>query len=172
MMKMIAILSTTTLMVGCSGLNSEFEHSIPAKDSGYWLQQADDMTSTRKDGLVNPQVGSSSYVNVKEYKLINTGNLRLPVKMQGEAEVAQGNVAEINQTSSYNSTIRYEEYDNNCAARFCYPEPSSPFRELDRISRVWLAPYLSPDNNVHLGEIVYFIAKPSTWSGIEPDGGK
>ena len=52
MMKMIAILSTTTLMVGCSGLNSEFEHSIPAKDSGYWLQQADDMTSTGKDGLV------------------------------------------------------------------------------------------------------------------------
>lgn len=97
MMKMIAILSTTTLMVGCSGLNSEFEHSIPAKDSGYWLQQADDMTSTGKDGLVNPQIGSSSYVNVKEYKLINTGNLRLPVKMQGEAEVAQGNVAETNQ---------------------------------------------------------------------------
>lgn len=172
MMKMIAILSTTTLMVGCAGLNSEFEHSIPAKDSGYWLQQADDMTGTGKDGSVNPQVGSSSYVNVKEYKLINTGNLRLPVKIQGEAEVAQGNVVETTQTTSYNSTIRYEVYDNNCTARFCYPEPSSPFREQDRISRVWLAPYLSPDNNVHLGEIVYFIAKPSTWSGIEPDGGK
>lgn len=173
MMKMIAILSTTTLLVGCAGLNSDFEHSIPAKDSGYWLQQADEMTGANKENQVNSQIASSGYINVKEYKLVNTGGLRLPVKVQGEEEVAQGNVTSASaQTTSYSSNIHYDGYENNCTAKLCYPEPSSPFREQDRIGRVWLAPYLSPDNNVHLGELVYFIAKPSTWSGVEPDRGQ
>lgn len=175
MMKTTVMLCTATLLVGCSGLNSEFEHSIPAKDSGYWLQQADEMTGTGKESSPNVQVGSSNYINIKDYKLINTGNLRLPVKMQGETSVAQAS-SEGNSTNGLsvplNNTVRYETYDNNCTTRLCYPEPSSPFREQDKIARVWLAPYLSPDNNVHLGEIVYFIAKQSTWAGIEKDGSK
>lgn len=172
MIKVITILSITTLIVGCAGVNSEFENAIPAKDSGYWLQQADDMTGKGLDNQISPKIGASSYVNIKEYKLIDTGHLRLPVKMEGEAEIAQGNVADNAYSSPINNNMNYNSYDNNCTAKLCYPEPASPFREQDRISRVWISPYLSPDNNVHLGEIVYFVAKPSTWAGIEKDGVK
>lgn len=173
-MRLPILFCSAAVLTGCAGLNSEFEHSIPAKDSGYWLQQADDMTSKGSDNSkASAVVGSSSYIDVKQYKLINTGNLKLPVKMI--PNVVEANAPLVTEqkniftpiTASSGSDIRYEPYDSHCSKKYCYPEPNAPFREQDRVYRVWLAPYLSPDNNVHLGEIVYFIAKPSKWAGVE-----
>ncbi|MGX2956906.1 TraV family lipoprotein [Ursidibacter arcticus] len=173
MKKIVIVVCMAKLLTACSGLNSEFEHSIPAKDSGYWLQQADEMTNKESEGDKNTvSVGSSQYIDIKKYKLVNTGNLHLPVKKMERNIFAEGGANTIGGTNTMNqvsSEVRYEPYDSFCKTKYCYPEPNSPFRELDRISRVWLAPYLSPDNNVHLGEIVYFISKPSKWAGVEGD---
>ncbi|MBL2231139.1 hypothetical protein ELI96_29770, partial [Klebsiella pneumoniae] len=54
----------------------------------------------------------------------------------------------------------------NCNAPRCYPEPSSAFRTPDNLVRVWIAPYVSPDDNAHMGEIVYSVAKKAEWNGI------
>lgn len=53
MYKKISVMLAMSVLTGCAGMNSDFEHTIPAKDSGYWLQQADDMTNpnmTNKSG--------------------------------------------------------------------------------------------------------------------------
>lgn len=167
MKNMVIVFCTTTLLAGCTGLNSEFEHAIPAKDSGYWLHQADEMTApnNQKGAAI---MGAKLYIDVKQYKLINTGNLRLPVKPIERNIHVEPTMSAVSITGQGNSTpIRYEPYDTFCKTKYCYPEPNSPLRESDRISRVWIAPYLSPDNNVHLGEVVYFVSKPSKWAGVE-----
>lgn len=173
MYKFSTIVCASALLVGCTGLNSEFEHNKPAKDSGYWLQQADEMSNDslpQNLGENNVGVSGSAFVNVHDYKLITTGNLRLPVKSldsyssttfkSGVSGVAPNDDAV---TFSQSNHV----YDTTCSARYCYPEPTTPLRESERVSRMWLAPYVSPDNNVHLGEIVYFITKSSQWSGVE-----
>ena len=55
MYKKISLIFAVSVLTGCAGMNSDFEHTIPAKDSGYWLQQADDMT--------NPNAGGSLGMN-------------------------------------------------------------------------------------------------------------
>lgn len=171
-MRLTTLICATALLTGCAGMNSEFEHNTPAKDSGFWLQQADEMTEKGNNGQASVTVGSSSYIDVKQYKLINMANLRLPVKVIPQEMDENGQFPSHNEVrASIDHAARYEAYDGTCASRRCYAEPNSPSRNQDKVSRVWLAPYLSPDNNVHLGEIVYFISKPSGWAGIE-NGGK
>lgn len=172
MYKFPIIVSISTLLMGCAGMNTEFEHNKPAKDSGYWLQQADEMSGNlSKDSKENNvTVGTSSFVNVSDYKLINTGNLRLPVKIFNAYTPAFPTIDKVatNDDIAVTFSNSGNTYDNSiCSMRFCYPEPSNPMRYTDKISRMWLAPYVSPDNNVHLGEIVYFITKGSQWAGVE-----
>jgi len=50
MYKKISLIFAVSVLTGCAGMNSDFEHAIPAKDSGYWLQQADDMTNPNAGG--------------------------------------------------------------------------------------------------------------------------
>lgn len=169
-MKKLCVLLSIGL-TGCAGMNTEFENAIPAKDSGFWLQQADEMGNINNGDSKSDDIaiGSSSYVDVKKYKLLDTGNIRLPVKMlntdlpdfqqNNSNSNFQGNVV-----SGFESSL-----SDFCSAKNCYPEPSSPLRKSEQTARMWLAPYVSPDNNAHLGEIVYFIAKQPTWSGIEKD---
>lgn len=171
MYKISTILCVSTLLTACAGMNSEFEHNKPAKDSGYWLQQADEMTDNGgKEGKDNSLIGGSSFLNVHDYKLINTGNLRLPVKVSNAYRpiaINNGNKVATNDDITVPFGNDSSVYNNTCSVRFCYPEPNNPLRETDKISRMWLAPYVSPDNNVHLGEIVYFITKSSKWFGID-----
>ena len=76
-----------SVLTGCAGMNSDFEHAIPAKDSGYWLQQADDMTNPNaggNSGMNKTGLGvGGGRVDVKQYRLINTSSIRLPVKVVG-----------------------------------------------------------------------------------------
>lgn len=173
MYKISTIICASALLSGCAGMNTEFEHNQPAKDSGYWLQQADEMSGNLdKDGKANKVMGGSAFINVRDYKLINTGNLRLPVKVFNAYTPTFSNTSNV--ATNDDITVSFgnagNTYDNSiCSMRFCYPEPTNPLRENDQIARMWIAPYVSPDNNVHLGEIVYFITKSSQWAGVEED---
>lgn len=155
-------------LTGCAGMNSDFEHTTPAKDSGYWLHQADDMTSNSSN--LNEGYYRNYYVDVTHYRLLDTGNIRLPLKSINRNAVTVTN----EQNSSENIERIHLDFDagiatrrNECSIRYCYPEPNNPFRRSDDVSRVWIAPYVSPDDNAHLGEVVYFVTKKSQWAGIE-----
>ena len=168
MYKKISLIFAVSVLTGCAGMNSDFEHAIPAKDSGYWLQQADDMTNPNAGGSLgmNKTGLGGGRVDVKQYRLINTSSIRLPVKVVGTVQPnANDNVKdEFEPVSiSYHPTNSSSE----CTLKYCYPEPNRPFRRDDSVSRVWLAPYVSPDDNAHLGEIVYFVTKKSQWANVE-----
>ena len=174
MYKKISLIFAVSVLTGCAGMNSDFEHAIPAKDSGYWLQQADDMTNPNAGGSLgmNKTGLGGGRVDVKQYRLINTSSIRLPVKVVGTVQPnAKDNVKdEFEPVSiSYHPTTS----NSDCTLKYCYPEPNRPFRRDDSVSRVWLSPYVSPDDNAHLGEIVYFVTKKSQWANIEQNqGGK
>lgn len=160
MYKKISLIFAVSVLTGCAGMNSDFEHAIPAKDSGYWLQQADDMTNPNAGGSLgmNKTGLGGGRVDVKQYRLINTSSIRLPVKVVGTVQPnAKDNVKdEFEPVSiSYHPTTS----NSDCTLKYCYPEPNRPFRRDDSVSRVWLSPYVSPDDNAHLGEIVYFVTK-------------
>ena len=174
MYKKISLIFAVSVLTGCAGMNSDFEHAIPAKDSGYWLQQADDMTNPNAGGSLgmNKTGLGGGRVDVKQYRLINTSSIRLPVKVVGTVQPnAKDNVKdEFEPVSiSYHPTTS----NSDCTLKYCYPEPNRPFRRDDSVSRVWLSPYVSPDDNAHLGEIVYFLTKKSQWANVEQNqGGK
>ena len=174
MYKKISLIFAVSVLTGCAGMNSDFEHAIPAKDSGYWLQQADDMTNPNAGGSLgmNKTGLGGGRVDVKQYRLINTSSIRLPVKVVGTVQPnAKDNVKDEFEPVS----ISYHPTTSNsyCTLKYCYPEPNRPFRRDDSVSRVWLAPYVSPDDNAHLGEIVYFVTKKSQWANVEQNqGGK
>lgn len=172
-MRMLNIVGVSVLLTGCAGMNTEFDHAIPAKDSGYWMQQADDMTTEGKSSQNQAIVSPTAFVNIKDYKLIDTGNLRLPIKtintyMQS-VSMSQPNT--VHHLSFGEANVDSGISNTSCAMKYCYPEPNNPLRETERIARVWISPYVSPDNNVHLGEIIYYLTKKSQWAGVE-DGGR
>lgn len=150
MYKKISLIFAVSVLTGCAGMNSDFEHAIPAKDSGYWLQQADDMTNPNAGGSLgmNKTGLGGGRVDVKQYRLINTSSIRLPVKVVGTVQPnAKDNVKdEFEPVSiSYHPTTS----NSDCTLKYCYPEPNRPFRRDDSVSRVWLSPYVSPDDNAH-----------------------
>ena len=174
MYKKISLIFAVSVLTGCAGMNSDFEHATPAKDSGYWLQQADDMTNPNAGGSLgmNKTGLGCGRVDVKQYRLINTSSIRLPVKVVG---TVQPNVNDNVKDEFEPVSISYHPTTSNsdCTLKYCYPEPNRPFRRDDSVSRVWLAPYVSPDDNAHLGEIVYFVTKKSQWANVEQNqGGK
>lgn len=172
MNKTIFLICSSTILTGCAGINSDFEFNKPAKDSGYWLQQADEMTSTgseRRSEIVMPV---RSHVDIGLYKLLDTGNIRLPVKIVTSSTLSTTITAGTADKSNEMAKVPFGDGDmlsftNLCNSKYCYPEPNSPFRKNESISRLWIAPHVSPDNNAHLGEVIYFIAKKSSWLGMD-----
>jgi type IV conjugative transfer system protein traV len=174
MYKKISLMFAVSVLTGCAGMNSDFEHAIPAKDSGYWLQQADDMTNSNAGGssAVNKIGLGGGRVDVKQYRLINTSSIRLPVKVVGTIQPTNNNNVK-DEFEPVNISYHPTTSNSDCSLKYCYPEPNRPFRRDDSVSRVWLAPYVSPDDNAHLGEIVYFVTKKSQWANVEKSqGGK
>lgn len=178
MYKKISLMFAVSVLTGCAGMNSDFEHAIPAKDSGYWLQQADDMTNPSAGGSLSMNktglgIGGGR-VDVKQYRLINTNSIRLPLKVVGVAQPNQNdNVKDEFEPVSISYHPSTSTSSSDCTLKYCYPEPNRPFRRDDSVSRVWVAPYVSPDDNAHLGEIVYFVTKKSQWANVEQNqGGK
>ncbi|MER1923877.1 hypothetical protein KC913_16020, partial [Proteus mirabilis] len=59
-MNKILLIIIPVLLTGCAGMNSEFEFNKPAKDSGYWMQQADEMTESSNDYVTQQSLNSSN----------------------------------------------------------------------------------------------------------------
>lgn len=197
-MNKLLLIVISTLLSGCAGMNSEFEFNKPAKDSGYWMQQADEMTENSNDYSAKNSLNSSNSrigrSNLNSYKLINITNITLPIKFVSDVNVVSNSSisSKVKNTMGLksqsipmvnNPTITTSNYDvtrtsvttttgetnavANCNQKRCYQEAGEPFVTPDRVQRVWLAPYVSPDNNVHVGEIVYFVSEDSRWHGME-----
>lgn len=176
--KSIIVFASPLVLAGCAGMNSDFEFDKPARDSGIWMSQADDMSVSHRGSAAE-----SGKINLNEYRLINTGNIRMDVQRPyvqpkaepqrwvgtsellqfvheyGQPDIAGNTAAQPISTVAYNGSA-------SCNTPRCYPEPSSAFRTPDGSARIWIAPYVSPDDNAHMGETVYSVVKPSSWSGI------
>ncbi|MGV6987305.1 type IV conjugative transfer system lipoprotein TraV [Providencia hangzhouensis] len=197
-MNKLLLIVIPALLSGCAGMNSEFEFNKPAKDSGYWMQQADEMTESSNDYFTQQSLNSSNSgmgkFNLNSYKLINIANITLPIKFVSDVNVVSNSTTSSKAKNTMglksqsipmgnNPTITTSNYDvtrtsvttptgvthavANCNQKRCYQEAGEPFVTPDRVQRVWLAPYVSPDNNVHVGEIVYFVSEDSRWHGME-----
>ena len=188
-MKKTLIIAISTLLSGCAGMNSEFEFNKPATDSGYWMQQADEMTNGSPESLNNAGKNSNAKVDIKSYKLMNISNITLPIKFsyaQPTRSQPINNVVERDKKTLLKSqsipmnneikpttiitnvpTNNINQGYTNCSQKRCYQEIAEPIMTPDKVQRVWFAPYVSPDNNVHIGEVVYFVSDKSHWYGME-----
>lgn len=193
-MKNVLLMMIPLLLTGCAGMNSDFEFSKPATDSGYWMQQADEMTggselSTTPTGKISGSVNSDK-PDIRQYRLIKLDNIALPVKLVTAQHAANTSANPSKNTQSYamaprpvitpsgiseshsaitpvNTRQSQSGVNTVCNQLRCYQETSAPFVTPDKVQRVWIAPYVSPDNNVHVGEIVYFVSENSHWYGME-----
>jgi conjugal transfer pilus assembly protein TraV len=172
---LLSVMTACVLLSGCAGMNSDFEFDKPARDSGIWMTQADDMTVTNNATSANK--GAS--INLAGYRLINTGNIRLDVRpmvsgvntvnqqtISAPTPSVENGVVTLTRTANTVTTPPVAERVVSCNTPRCYPEPSSAFRTPDAVIRIWIAPFVSPEDNVHMGEIVYSVAKPAHWNGI------
>ncbi|WP_406850745.1 hypothetical protein WH390_15925 (plasmid) [Candidatus Arsenophonus nilaparvatae] len=65
----IWLISSVVLLSGCAGMNSEFEFGKPAKDSGYWMSEADEMTDTASYSVAQHKGRWSSPLKDLRYRL-------------------------------------------------------------------------------------------------------
>lgn len=166
------------LLCGCAGMNSEFEFDKPAKDTGVWMSQADDM-SAGSSGNAPAATGAGmtgAGIRLDDYRLIDTGNIRLDP--QGESPGNGRNWREgIPVRVASAGSVRPFTRDNGvlrpagnqtayCSAAHCFPEPSAAFRRPDGVARIWIAPYVSPDNSIQMGEVIYSVSGHGDWNGI------
>ncbi|WP_158785023.1 TraV family lipoprotein [Pantoea sp. BAV 3049] len=171
-MKRLLILCTmASVLSGCAGVNSEFEFDKPAKDSGIWMSQADDMSATAVRSAP-----ASGGISLDQYRLMDTGDIRLDVQpdvetlpgLVDDSRIAPGTASSGVRPFTQVNDRRYASIDRTatCNALHCWPEPASAFRKPDGVERIWIAPYVSPDNNAHMGEVIYTVSGPSDWNGI------
>ena len=166
MYKKISVMFAISVLTGCAGMNSDFENATPAKDSGYWLQQAEDMTSNNGN---TDKIGSvGGRVDVKHYRLLNVRNIRLPLKY-----ITSTQFNNFNNLDDGKNDIEPKFSSSSSDLTNSKTDIGYPFRTGENVGRVWFAPYVSPDDNAHLGELVYFVTKKTQWDALEPiKGGK
>lgn len=169
----IGLITGIMLLSGCAGMNSEFEFGKPAKDSGYWMSEADAMTDTASDSVAQHKgevVKSATGFNLSAYRLIQLSNPQTPVTLLTEHAISANN---LHSTTVKSPASRWLTNDITvqpgveCPASPCLGEVTAPSRQVERITRAWIAPYVSPDEVVHAGEVVYFVTTPSTWANVE-----
>ncbi|WP_215845006.1 TraV family lipoprotein [Candidatus Pantoea bituminis] len=174
------IISALAVMLsGCAGMNSDFEFDKPAKDSGVWMSQADDMSAGSSGNAPSAASAAGGFtgagIRLDDYRLIDTGTIRLDP--QTEAPAGRGSLSEGVPLRVVNTGVRPFTRENGvlrpvarqtvyCSAAHCFPEPAAAFRRPDGVARIWIAPYVSSDNNVHMGEIIYSVSSHGDWNGI------
>ncbi|WP_160623777.1 TraV family lipoprotein [Mixta intestinalis] len=174
---LISILAVT--LSGCSGMNSDFEFNEPAKDNGIWMSEADDMSAGSNDIPAAATVAggySNTGIRLNDYRLIDTGAIRLEPHndVTADREYLTGSMSEplassgqvrpfTRENGELRTVLQQSAY---CNAAHCFPEPTAAFRRPDDVMRIWIAPYVSPDNNVHMGEIIYSVSSHGDWNGI------
>lgn len=176
----LSVCALSLALSGCAGMNSDFEFDKPAKDNGIWMSQADDMSASNSGNAPAAASAASGFtgtgLRLDDYRLIDTGRIRLDP--QTDAQTGRVDLNEdipVRLTSSgggrpftrgnsvLHTTSNQTAY---CSAARCFPEPSAVFRRPDSVSRIWIAPYVSPDNNVHMGEVIYTVSSHGDWNGI------
>nr|CBA73504.1 conjugal transfer protein TraV [Arsenophonus nasoniae] len=169
----IGLISGIVLLSGCAGMNSEFEFGKPAKDSGYWMSEADEMTNTASDLVAQHKgevVKSAKGFNLSAYRLIQLSNLQTPVTLLTERAISANNPNSMKVKSPASRWLTNNftaQSPTACPASPCLGEVTAPSRQAERITRAWIAPYVSPDEVVHTGEVVYFVTTSSTWANVE-----
>ena len=175
----LSLCALALALTGCAGMNEDFEFDKPAKDSGVWMSEADDMSAGSSSNAPGhgPSAGfTGAGIRLNDYRLIDMGAIRL--EPQTEAQARRSGLNDgipVRVTSS--GTVRPFTRENGvlrttvnetayCSAAHCFPEPSAAFRRPDGVARIWIAPYVSPDNNVHMGEVIYSVSSHGDWSGI------
>lgn len=167
----LSVCALTMFLSGCAGMNSDFEFDKPAKDTGVWMSQADDMSAGSSGNAPSaPASGmTGAGIRLNDYRLIDTGTVRLDPQQESVAgsrgeniplRVADGEVRPFLRENGVQRTT------DNCSAARCFPEPSDPFRRPDGVARIWIAPYVSPDSTVHMGEVIYSVSRHGEWNGI------
>lgn len=175
------IISALAVMLsGCAGMNSDFEFDKPAKDSGVWMSQADDMSAGSSGNAPSAASAAGGFtgagIRLDDYRLIDTGTIRLDPQTEAQAgrsglndgiPVRVASSVGVRPFTRENGVLRTDARQTAyCSAAHCFPEPAAAFRRPDGVARIWIAPYVSPDNNVHMGEVIYSVSSHGDWSGI------
>lgn len=158
--------AASLLLAGCTGMNTDFSVNQPAQDTGMWMQQADDLAAA----------GQSHRINLNDYRLMAIGGLPLLPPQVGTEPPWQGTPrcvpgaswpvladGPLRPATRVNGTRR-PGYDGRW-----WPEPTTPgapSRRPDDVIRIWIAPYVSPDNSVHMNEVIFTVARPADWNSL------
>ena len=176
----LTVCALTLLLSGCAGMNGDFEFDKPAKDSGVWMSQADDMSAGTSGNAPAAASGTAGFtgagIRLDDYRLIDTGTIRLDPQTEaasGRSGLSEGIPVRVASTGTVRPFTRENgvlqtrtEQTAWCSAAHCFPEPSAAFRRPDGVARIWIAPYVSPDNSVHMGEVIYSVSGHGDWNGI------
>lgn len=176
----LTVCALAMMLGGCAGMNSDFEFDKPAKDTGVWMSQADDMSAGSSGNAPAAASGTAGFtgagIRLDDYRLIDTGTIRLdpqaevPGGHSGDREsipLRLGASGEVRPFTRENGVLRTTTNQTAyCSAAHCFPEPSAAFRRPDGVARIWIAPYVSPDNSVHMGEVIYSVSSHGDWNGI------
>ncbi|HGJ5854738.1 TraV family lipoprotein, partial [Arsenophonus nasoniae] len=115
-------------------------------------------------------VKSAKGFNLSAYRLIQLSNLQTPVTLLTERAIS-ANYSRSTTVKSPASRWLTNNFTAQspaaCPASPCLGEVTAPSRQAERITRAWIAPYVSPDEVVHTGEVVYFVTTSSTWANVE-----
>ncbi|WGM08837.1 type IV conjugative transfer system lipoprotein TraV [Arsenophonus nasoniae] len=169
----IGLISGIVLLSGCAGMNSEFEFGKPAKDSGYWMSEADEMTNTASYSVAQHKgeaVKSAKGFTLSAYRLIQLNPMHTAVTFLTERAISANNPNSMKVKSPASRWLTNNftaQSPAACPASPCLGEVTTPSRQAERVTRAWIAPYVSPDEVVHTGEVVYFVTTPSTWANVE-----
>ena len=115
-------------------------------------------------------------IRLDDYRLIDTGTIRLDPQTEAQAghsglndgiPVRLESSGGVRPFTRENGVLRTDARQTAyCSASHCFPEPAAAFRRPDGVARIWIAPYVSPDSNVHMGEVIYSVSSHGDWSGI------
>ncbi|MEC4256474.1 type IV conjugative transfer system lipoprotein TraV [Escherichia coli] len=162
----LSVCALALVLSGCAGMNGDFEFDKPAKDSGVWMSQADDMSAgssgnapeaSAPNGFSGAGIRLDAQTDAQARRSgLNEG---IPVRVASSGEVRPFT----RENGVLRTTANQTAY---CSAAHCFPEPAAAFRRPDGVARIWIAPYVSPDNNVHMGEVIYSVSSHGDWSGI------
>ncbi|WP_406850744.1 TraV family lipoprotein (plasmid) [Candidatus Arsenophonus nilaparvatae] len=115
-------------------------------------------------------VKSAKGFTLSAYRLIQLSNLQTPVTFLTERAISANyprSTTVKSPTSRWLTNNAPVQSSAACPASPCLSETRTPSRQSERITRAWIAPYVSPDEVVHTGEVVYFVTTPATWANVE-----
>ncbi|MDR5610303.1 hypothetical protein [Arsenophonus sp.] len=137
----IWLISSVMLLSGCAGMNSEFEFGKPAKDSGYWMSEADAMTDAASYSVAQHKgeaVKSATGFTLSAYRLIQLNPMQTAVTLLTERAISANNPNSMKVKSPASRWLTNNVTAQSpaaCPASPCLGEVSAPSRQAERITR-------------------------------------